>query len=161
MDKQTNKHGRGIKLHKVFDVVFEVLSKVVVFQGTADLGSVSVFILCFLCRGSYVATRLLLAATSHSDRQDLFSASSIDPGTKVAAECLCYHLSRVNLAEAIPHAAKVKEYLPKIMDAFCAAYREDDLAPWPRRLLSQTSCRIYARMTSMWRSFLSKIACHG
>lgn len=97
-------------------------------EGTADLSSVSVFILCCLCRGSYVATRLLLAATSHSDRQDLFSASSADPGTKVAAECLCYHLSRVNLAEAIPHAAKVKEYLPKIMDAFCTAYGEDDLA---------------------------------
>merc|ERR1719508_291436 len=97
-------------------------------KGTADLGNVSVFILCCLCRGSYVATRLLLAATTHNDRQDLFSASSSDAGTKVAAECLCYHLSRVNLAEAIPHSAKVKEYLAKIMDAFCTAYGEDDLA---------------------------------
>merc|ERR550519_2036147 len=97
-------------------------------EGTADLGSVSVFILCCLCRGSYVATRLLLAATTHNDRQDLFSASSADAGSQTSCQCLCYHLSRVNLAEAIPHSAKVKEYLAKIMDAFCLAYGKDDLA---------------------------------
>ena len=47
---------------------------------------------------------------------------------QVAAECLCYHLSRVNLAEAVPHPEKVKEYLAKIIDAFCTAYTEDDIA---------------------------------
>ena len=46
----------------------------------------------------------------------------------MAAECLCYHLSRVNLAEAVPHPEKVKEYLAKIIDAFCTAYTEDDIA---------------------------------
>ena len=85
-------------------------------EGTADLSAVSVFIMCCLCRGSFVATRLLLAATTHHDRLELFTFTSADAKHQVAAECLCYHLSRVNLAEAVPHPEKVKEYLAKIID---------------------------------------------
>ena len=47
-------------------------------EGTADLSAVSVFIMCCLCRGSFVATRLLLAATTHHDRLELFTFTSAD-----------------------------------------------------------------------------------
>eukprot|EP00090_Calanus_glacialis_P002035 TRINITY_DN11524_c0_g1_i1.p1 TRINITY_DN11524_c0_g1~~TRINITY_DN11524_c0_g1_i1.p1 ORF type:complete len:825 (+),score=377.38 TRINITY_DN11524_c0_g1_i1:53-2527(+) len=97
-------------------------------DSTPDLSALSLFILCCLCRGNYISTKLLLATLPPPSITALFSTPNTTPSDQLVAEILCYYMTRVQLSPNPPNPAKVNSYLPKLLDVFCSSYVSDDIS---------------------------------
>eukprot|EP00092_Neocalanus_flemingeri_P107418 GFUD01137871.1.p1 GENE.GFUD01137871.1~~GFUD01137871.1.p1 ORF type:complete len:824 (-),score=300.44 GFUD01137871.1:355-2826(-) len=97
-------------------------------DSTPDLSSLSLFILCCLCRGNYISTKLLLSTLPPPTITALFSTPNTTPSDQLISEMLCYFMTRVQLSSHPPSPAKVNSYLPKLMDVFCSSYVADDIS---------------------------------
>jgi len=97
-------------------------------DSTPDLSSHSLFILCCLCRGNYIATKMLVAILSPPSLSSLYSTPNASSTDQIVAEILCYFMSRVQLPPNPPNNSKIKAYLPKIIDVFCSSYVSDDIS---------------------------------
>jgi len=97
-------------------------------DSTPDLSSLSLFILCCLCKGNYISTKLLLSTLPPPTIISLFSTPNTTPSDQLTAEILCYFMTRVKLSSHPPSTAKVNSYLPKLLDVFCSSYASDDIS---------------------------------
>jgi len=124
-------------------------------DSTPDLSSLSLFILCCLCKGNYISTKLLLATLPPPSITAFFSTPNTTISDQLVAEILCYYMTRVQLSPHPPNPTKVNSYLPKLIDVFCTSYGEDDVSmmslldsflsslssdPEYRTILSQQDC---------------------
>jgi len=124
-------------------------------DSTPDLSSLSLFILCCLCKGNYISTKLLLSTLPPPTITSLFSTPNTTPSDQLTAEILCYYMTRVQLSSQPPATSKVNSYLPKLLDVFCSSYMSDDISmmsllnsfllslsvdPEYRSILSQQDC---------------------
>ena len=96
-------------------------------DSTPDLSSLSLFILCCLCKGNYISTKLLLATLPPPSITAFFSTLNTTISNQLVAEILCYYMTRVQLSPHLPNPTKVNSYLPKLIDVFCTSFGEDDV----------------------------------
>jgi len=89
----------------------------------SDLITQALYILCHLARGSYLATKILLAELPHAH---LSSLTFISPTDQLYAECLSYYMRRVNLAKCLPHDDRVSDYLTRMTSLFITSVSVDD-----------------------------------
>jgi len=106
------------------DLSFLLTNSGVMNQTTgSDLITQALYILCHLARGSYLATKILLAELPHAN---LSSLTFISPTDQLYAECLSYYMRRVNLAKCLPHDARVDDYLTRMTSLFITSVTVDD-----------------------------------
>jgi len=96
-------------------------------DNTPDLSSLSLFILCCLSKDNYISTKLLLSTLSTQALQGIFSTPNTSSDDQLTAEILCYFMTKVKLSPNPPSPAKVKGYLPKLVDVFSTSYASDDI----------------------------------
>merc|ERR1719244_2517020 len=89
----------------------------------SDLITQSLYILCHVTKGSYLATKTLLTELPLSR---LSSLTFITPTDQLYAECLAFYMRRVNLAKCAPHDARVEEYLTRMTSLFITSVTVDD-----------------------------------
>lgn len=132
-----------------------LLSDLSSFLSTPDLSSLSLFILCSLCRGNYVSTKLLLATLPLPVINSLFTTPNSSLSDQLVAEILCYYMTRVQLSPHPPNSEKVNSYLPKLIDVFCSSYVADDVA-----MMSQINSFLTTLSSDTeYRSILSQQDC--
>jgi len=96
------------------------------FLSTPDLSSLSLFVLCNLCRDNYISTKHLLETLSPPDINALVTTPNSTHTDQLVAEILCYYMSKVELSSHPPDTSKVNSYLSKLIDVFCSSYVADD-----------------------------------
>jgi len=116
--------GVVIKRREAF--LTSLLSDLSSFLSTPDLSSLSLFVLCNLCRDNYISTKHLLETLSPPDINALVTTPNSTHTDQLVAEILCYYMSKVELSSHPPDTAKVNSYLSKVIDVFCSSYVADD-----------------------------------
>ena len=94
---------------------------------SSDLSSPSLFILCSLCQGNFISTKILMSQLSPATLTSIYSTSTSSTSDQVCYEILLHHLNSLHLSPVSPHPDKQEELLPKIIDVFCSSYTNDDL----------------------------------
>jgi len=145
----------GVVIHRREAFLTSLLSDLSSFLSNPDLSSLSLFILCCLCRGNYIATKLLLATLPPPTINALFTTPNNTVSDQLVAEILCYYMTKVQLSPHPPNSVKVHAYLPKLIDVFCSSYVADDV-PMMSLLNSFLSC---LSSDSEYRSILSQQDC--
>lgn len=90
----------------------------------SEFTGIVLFILCHLCRGSYLVTKQLVSIMSLHQLTSLTFISCMD---QLYAECLCFYMRRVNLAKSVPEEVRVRDYLPRMANLFVSSVSVDDL----------------------------------
>jgi hypothetical protein len=91
---------------------------------SSPLAGPALRVLCSITRGSHPAAKALLVTLP---LERLTTTTFAETADQVSAEYLCLNLRRVRLAAAGPSEPKVKSFLVKLTDVFCAALSSEGL----------------------------------
>jgi len=116
----------GVVIKRREAYLTSLLSDLSSFLSTPDLSSLSLFVLCNLCRDNYISTKHLLETLSPPEINALVTTPNSTHTDQLVAEMLCYYMSKVELSSHPPDSAKVNSYLSKLIDVFCSSYVADD-----------------------------------
>jgi len=116
----------GVVINRREAFLTSLLSDLSSFLSTPDLSSLSLFVLCNLCRDNYISTKHLLEILSPPDINALVTTPNSTHSDQLVAEILCYYMAKVELSSHPPETAKVHSYLSKLIDVFCSSYVADD-----------------------------------
>ena len=138
--------GEGVRIDRREAWLSSCISDIVQFLYSPDLSSPSLFLLCCLCQGNYIPTKMVISSLPSDTLTGLITSSMSSPADQLTAEILFYYIARYQLTRLVksivellssltmcsirlpPSEGRLQAYLPLVLDVFCSSYCGDDIS---------------------------------
>ena len=118
----------GVRITRREAWLSSFIADLVSHLSSSELSSPSLYILCCLCQGNYIASKMVMASLTPDTLVSMFSTPATSSCDQLAAEILLHSLTSLQLSPLPQSQDKIHSYLPKLLDVFCSSYSSDDVS---------------------------------
>ena len=93
--------GEGVRIDRREAWLSSCISDLVQFLSSPDLSSPSLFLLCCLCQGNYIPTKMVISSLPPDTLTGLITSSTSSPADQLTAEILFYYIARYQLTRLV------------------------------------------------------------